>query len=113
MAVSKPLLGTLVIGLIAVSSSQALAISRVDTHNKSCAAVKSIISNEGAVILRYPSKQDASRTLYDRYVRDRHSCQLGQVTDRTTVPTADNPACRVERCIWVDSDDKMRFRLRH
>lgn len=110
MIVSKNLLGLLVVGLIAASATHALAISRVNTHGKSCAAVKSIIASEGAVILRYPSKQDASRTLYDRYVRDRHSCQLGQVTERATVPTADNPTCRVERCIWVGSDDKMRFR---
>lgn len=79
-------------------AADALAISRYNIDNMSCARVQAIIQSEGAAILRYRSKRTGV-TLYDRYVRDRRYCQSSEITDYATVPTADRAACPVQNCI--------------
>lgn len=92
----------------ATLATPALAISRVDTQNRSCAQVKGIVQSQGAAILRYPSKR-SNQILYDRYVRNRHSCLLGEITKRATVPTADTEHCPVLKCYRPDRDKRMKF----
>jgi hypothetical protein len=92
----------------AMLASPALAISRVETTGKSCAQVKSIVQSQGAAILRYHSKR-SGQILYDRYVRNRHSCVLGEITKRATVPTADAAHCPVLKCYRPDRDRRMKF----
>lgn len=88
----------------------AQAISRVETTGRTCGQVKALLDNEGAAILRYPSKRNKGMVLYDRYVANRHSCVMGEVTQRATVPTSDTGACPVLKCYRPDYDDEFRIR---
>ncbi|MFB9951085.1 hypothetical protein ACFFP0_19740 [Rhizobium puerariae] len=76
----------------------ALAISRYNSTTMSCAAVQRAIGREGAVILRYPSRNVRGMTLYDRYVTDSGFCDAHEFADRVTVPAADTPRCPVRAC---------------
>ena len=76
----------------------AWAISRYDTGHLSCGRVQSIIRSEGAVILRYPSRFNPGRVLFDRYVSDDRFCDSDKYAKLTTIPTADNPHCEVLFC---------------
>lgn len=76
----------------------AFAISRYNSTGMSCAAVQRAIGREGAVILRYPSRNVRGMTLYDRYVIDSSFCDGHEFADRATVPTADTPRCPVRAC---------------
>ena len=76
---------------------EAHAINRYTSTSMTCARVKSIISREGAAIMRYNSPRTGV-LLYDRYVRNRQFCQAGETTDRAYIPTSDVQACPVNRC---------------
>ncbi|MCC2609320.1 hypothetical protein [Neorhizobium petrolearium] len=76
----------------------AFAISRYNSTGMSCAAVQRVIRREGAVILRYPSRNVRGMTLYDRYVVDSSFCDGREFADRATVPAADTPRCPVRAC---------------
>lgn len=76
----------------------AWAISRYDSEHLSCARVQSILGSEGAAILRYPSRFNPGRILFDRYVSDGRFCDSNKYAKLTTIPTADNPHCEVLFC---------------
>lgn len=103
----KKLLVTLAI--VMLGAGQAQAISRYQTTRMSCAEVQSVVNREGAVILRWQSRNTPGLPLYGRYVSDRRFCESGEVTDFESVPTADDPGCTVKQCIRPDND--MRFWL--
>ncbi|MDE1994151.1 MAG: hypothetical protein KGI75_16730 [Rhizobiaceae bacterium] len=86
----------LLIAVLAIPASDALAISRYDTAGMSCAAVQAHVAQEGAVVLRYPSRGGGT-TLYDRYVRDASQCGGFSETVQTSVPTRDG-SCSVKVC---------------
>lgn len=90
--------------LLALMVGEVQAISRYQTMRMSCAQVQSVLRNEGAAILRWQSRNNPSLPLYGRYVSDGRFCQLGEVTDFASVPTADNPSCGVRKCIRPDID---------
>ena len=92
--------------------SQAQAISRVNTTNKSCRSIQDQVAREGAVILRHPSKNTPGLTLYDRYVRNANYCVFGEITERDYVPAADTKNCRVLKCVHPDPDDDFLFKHR-
>lgn len=52
-----------------------------------CAEAVALINTRGSAVLA------TSRTLYDRYVRDRSFCLYDQDTKPEWVPTKDNPQC--------------------
>lgn len=89
---------------------EAQAISRVETMGRTCGQVKALLENEGAAILRYPSKRNTGMMLYDRYVANRHACLMGEITQRATVPTRDTGSCPVLKCHRPDYDDEFRIR---
>lgn len=78
-------------------ASPALALSRFNPMERTCAAVQQSIASEKAVLLRYPSRSGAV-TLYDRYVADRNQCDSGSYAASASVPTLDNPNCPVRNC---------------
>ncbi len=78
-------------------ASPALAISRYQSLDRSCAAVQQLIANEGAVLLRYPSPT-GNVTLYDRYVAGDFQCKPTGYAASSEVPTKDNPNCPVYNC---------------
>jgi hypothetical protein len=48
-------------------------------------------------------------TLFDRYVRNSRLCDANQYAEWTTIPTKDNPKCRVLNCQNIDNLDGMIF----
>ncbi len=92
-----------------LAATPALAISRYNSQTISCDRARAAIHNEGAVILRYPSTRVRGMTLYDRYVRNSRMCDANEYAEWTTVPTKDNPKCRVLNCQNIDNLDGMLF----
>ncbi|MGC4026346.1 MAG: hypothetical protein QM744_15070 [Mesorhizobium sp.] len=93
-------------GLMTLTIGEAQAISRYQTMSMSCAQVQATVNREGAVILRWQSRNTPGLPLYGRYVSDGRFCKLGEVTDFESVPTADNPSCTVKQCIQPDNDER-------
>ena len=89
----------LVLLLALAAASPATAISRHAALEKSCGEIKSIITDEGAAIFRYPSPRRTGITLYDRYVRNENFCASHQVTEKVYIPSANGEQCQVQRCI--------------
>jgi hypothetical protein len=80
------------------------AISRYVSTGMSCARVHDIIRNEGAAIMRYPSRFHPGNILYDRYVADSRFCDAGKAANLTTIPAADRANCPVYNCQDIDYD---------
>ena len=95
----------LVAACLLLPAADAWAISRYDPTRMSCGQVQAAIAGEGAVLLRYRSPRNPSLTLYDRYVASPRFCDMGEVRERRTVPSADTGSCTVYRCKRVDFDD--------
>ncbi|MDF1607114.1 hypothetical protein PZ897_02885 [Hoeflea sp. YIM 152468] len=96
-------------GFMAVSGP-AQAISRIETTETDCSAIRSALINEGAAILRYTSKRGLP--IYDRYVSSSLMCQSPSVGVWASVPARDTNSCRVIACDAnaSDDDDLTRFR---
>ncbi len=109
------LIRTAALGAVAAAmlATQAQAISRVNTTDKSCQTIQNRVAREGAVILRYPARNTPGLTLYDRYVRNVNFCVLGQITERDYIPSADTKNCRVLKCVQPDYDDDFIFKRRN
>lgn len=84
--------------ILALLPSPANAIGRYDSVTMSCASIRSTIRAEGAVIMRWPSSQSASRTLYDRFVANERFCGPNEDTEWKSIPAADSRQCRLFRC---------------
>ena len=92
---------TLAVALLATTN--AFAISRYNSKSYTCAEIKNIVSDEGAVILRYPSIRVPGLTLYDRYVAHSGYCFGGEERNRAYVPTDDTSKCPVYNCKQRDN----------
>ena len=79
-------------------ASPAHAIKRYNIANMACAKVQAIVRDDGAAILRYPSKRNPGMTLYDRYVRDSFYCSFSEYAARAFVPAKDDKTCAVRKC---------------
>ena len=94
-------------------SGQAQAISRYNSTALSCGKIHGILDSEGAAILRYPSKRNASVTLYDRYVRSEMQCGSHEILEPVTIPSASGQ-CQVLHCIRApDNCDEIADPLCH
>ncbi len=85
-------------------AADAGAINRYTSTSMTCAKVQSIISQQGAAIMQYRSPRSGV-VLYDRYVRNRLSCQSSETVDRAYIPTSDLPGCPVYRCQEIEFFD--------
>lgn len=89
-------------GLLFASFGTATAqepINRYDIQDMTCNQVQSILHQQGAAILRYPSPNGNGRTLYDRYVDSPAICfAQGGHAIRREVPTKDTRACPTLSC---------------
>ncbi|MGE0282432.1 MAG: hypothetical protein AB7P20_17720 [Rhizobiaceae bacterium] len=90
---------------IALMTSQAHAISRYQSMRMSCDEVRSVIREEGAVILRWQSKTVANLPRYERFVSDSRFCSSNEITVFSSVPTRDSRACTVKKCEPYDPED--------
>jgi hypothetical protein len=96
---------------IALITSQAHAISRYQSMRMSCDEVRSVIRDEGAVILRWTSTRVSKLPRYDRFVSDSRFCSVNEVAAFASVPTQDDRACTVKKCEMVEPDDFGRGRI--
>lgn len=92
----------LAIGILSFAASEASAISRYQTMRMGCDDVRGVLRHEGAAILRWQSKRTPGLPLYGRYVSDGRFCNSGEVTEFASVPTADDRACPVRKCVQRD-----------
>ncbi|MDI4663204.1 hypothetical protein K9U40_02445 [Xanthobacter autotrophicus] len=76
--------GALLTGLLAGTGG---ASAQTPSITMTCAEAAALINKRGSAVLA------TSRTLYDRYVRDRSFCLYDQDTRPEWVPTKDNPQC--------------------
>jgi hypothetical protein len=90
----------IVLGLAATSAAAtpALAINRYNAMSYSCPEAQALIQRERAVILRYPADRVKNMTLYDRFVSDRDSCDVGDYAYQSYIPTKDTASCPVYTC---------------
>lgn len=103
----KALLAALALTLVA---GEASAISRYQTMRMSCDDVQAVLRHEGAAILRWRSTRNPNLPLYGRYVSDARFCEMGEVTTFASVPTADDRACDVRKCIRRDYERERFWR---
>jgi hypothetical protein len=83
------------VGLLA---SNAMAMSRYDSQSLTCASIHDRIAQDGAIVLRYPSKMHPDLMMYNRYVSNAMTCMGQGVMASATVPTSDDPNCKVKLC---------------
>ncbi|KQV36348.1 hypothetical protein ASC96_28150 [Rhizobium sp. Root1204] len=74
------------------------AIERMYAARASCQQVQGIIARDGAVILRFPSKNVPGLTLYTRYVRSEFKCDSDFGISVRNIETADDINCRLKEC---------------
>lgn len=96
------------------AQAQAQAISRYNSTSMSCSEARARIAAEGAVIMRWRSRNNPNLPRYDRYVANDNFCPFGQSAVYDHIPTADTGACRVRRCEVIEPDlfDTPFLRLR-
>jgi hypothetical protein len=92
--------------LVALTATEASAISRYQTMRMSCDDVRAAVQDEGAVILRWSSKRDPSLPIYGRYVANSRFCHFDEVATYATVPTRDRKACVVNKCVMREPSDR-------
>ncbi len=99
--------------LFGALSLPANAIERVNTSRLSCASVQTKLIQNGAAILRYPSKRNPSLTLYDRYIGDSRYCPSNEIGKWASVPAKDTRSCRVIACERYEPSDLFPFKRRN
>lgn len=95
---------TLILAAALMFSGTAEAISRYNSTTLSCAAARSHVATEGAVIFRYPSIRNPGLTLYDRFVAHRGFCSWSETTTAKSVPTVDGE-CTLLACRQTNDHD--------
>jgi hypothetical protein len=78
------------------------AITRIRGDLTPCAEIQRILRDEGAVVIRFPSKRIPDYFLYDRYVSPHYFCVPPEVPVTRRINSADNPRCVVHRCERVE-----------
>jgi hypothetical protein len=101
-SLSRVIQALCILATVVAVASPAAAISRISATTQSCAALRQIIDNQGAVIVTHPGSR-SSGTLYDRYVRDSSYCQPGYVATDDWVPAKDRN-CRLYNCQTYEPD---------
>ena len=95
-SIASILLATGAVSTLLAIASPASAISRISSIDHSCADLRQIIGQQGAVIVTHPGTK-SSGPLYDRYVRDSDYCSPGYVATDDWVPAKDRD-CRLSNC---------------
>jgi hypothetical protein len=95
---------------LALSASSAMAMSRYDSHRMTCSALHDKIAREGEIVLRYPSHSVSNLMMYDRYVSSSAACVNRGTMSSASVPTSDDPSCKVQRCVSTTGKGHNRSR---
>ncbi|MFT4181006.1 MAG: hypothetical protein QM636_03700 [Rhizobium sp.] len=88
----------MLVAAFGLCASSAMAISRYDTPSMSCAAVHDKVAQEGEIVLQHPSHTVNNLTVYDRYVSNSAACVNRGIPTKASVPTSDDPSCKVLLC---------------
>ncbi len=92
--------------VVAATSSllafDALAASRYDITDMTCAKVQTLVETEGAAILRYGSTRILGLSLYERFVWSQQYCNSGEVVRGAGFPSVDKKYCPVKKCVRSD-----------
>lgn len=88
----------LLAAVAACAATPALAINRYNSMSYTCSQAQTLINRERAVIMRYPAPRTKNMTLYDRYVEDTRSCDVGYYAYQDYLPTKDTKSCPVYTC---------------
>ena len=89
LIMAAALLGTLSAPLLAQGT-------RPDARQMTCGQAQSLIKQRGAVVLT------TGTYTYDRYIAPNGFCSVGEMPVMDTIPTRDDPQCRVYRCTAND-----------
>ncbi len=96
---------------LSLLSIEAHAISRYNLTSMTCNRVKATVRNEGAVILRWRSKNNPGIQRYGRFVANGGFCESGTRAQTSYVPSSDRTSCAVLECKYYDPDDELFFRF--
>ena len=94
---------TLAVAAFAMTSVTAEAISRYNSTTLTCAAARSHVAAEGAVVFRYPSSRKSGLTLYDRFVAQGGFCSWSVTARAKSIPTLDGQ-CALLACLPRNDD---------
>ncbi len=95
---------------LSLLSVEAQAISRYNSTSMTCNQVKAAVRGEGAVILRWRSKNNGIQR-YGRFVANGSFCASGLRAERSSVPSSDRKSCPVLECKYFDPDDRFIYRF--
>lgn len=85
-----------------ILAAPAYSIERIESQTQSCNTIKRTIIKNGAVILRYQSKRNASNVLFDRYVASSRQCAWGEIAEWKTASAQGGKSCRLLVCNSYD-----------
>lgn len=88
----------ILLAALGLFASNAMAMSRHNSQSMTCAEVHDEIARDGMMVLRYPSKQKPDMMMHNRAVTNSMSCVGQGSMGGTTVPTSDDPKCKVKTC---------------
>lgn len=92
----KPLLPIAI--FLSFTVSDAVAASRYDVSQMTCAQVQARIAADGLAVLTYPSSRILGLPIYDNYASAQQNCPNGTVLSFAGVPTSDMKYCPVKKC---------------
>jgi hypothetical protein len=85
--------------VLVLSATDAMAAKRIDVSNKSCDAIKQIMTQERApVLLVFESKRIAGLDRYGLYVSDSRFCRAPQVASTRRISSSTG-ACSLYACV--------------
>jgi hypothetical protein len=91
----------LMIALVGMIGTNAMAMSSYESRDMSCSSVHQKVSQDGLAVFEYPSKREDNVMMYSRAVTNSMSC-LGQgAMASASVPTTDDPNCKIKTCVPV------------
>jgi hypothetical protein len=100
----KTMRATIVAALLILPTSALADPVRVNALEHSCRSLQRIVEENGAAIIRYPSRNKPGLTLYDRYISNVTSCGNRQMVETMSIPAVDTQRCRVRHCVPSDCD---------
>ena len=92
------------------AAGSAHAINRYNSTTMTCQKAQTLVSQQKAVIFRYPSARKPSLTLYDRFVKHGGLCNFGEFAAPIGIPTKNVKSCPMLRCISKPDDSSFRHR---
>ncbi len=92
----KPFLSVAI--FLSFTVSDAVAASRYDVSQMTCAQVQAQIAADGLAVLAYPSPRILGLPIYDNYASSQQYCPNRTVLSAAGVPTSDMKYCPVKKC---------------